>query len=178
MPKKKKVPDNHYIDNEKFYEELSKYKKLLEEKPEEAFPEYLGECFLAIATNLSYRPNFIGYTYKQDMIGDAVENCLRYWDRFDPEKSKNPFGYFSQISWWAFVRRITAEKKQTELKMELCESEDLFNDITETQDLDFRQYSNQKLLHAQSEFKRTKEKIVKKKKKKKSKPFALETFLV
>jgi hypothetical protein len=169
-------PENYYIDNDEFYKQILKYKLILEKDPLAPFPEYLGECFLQIANNLAFRPNFIGYTYKQDMIGDGIENCLRYWDRFSPEKSQNPFAYFSQICWWAFVRRIQTEKKQNDLKMELYESDELFSDMTETQSVDFRTYSNQKMIHAQNEFQKDRER--KKKPKKKKLPFGLEIFLV
>ena len=71
---------------------------------------YLGECILKIANHLSYRPNFIKYTYREEMISDGIENCLQYIDRFDPAKSSNPFAYFTQIIYYAFVRRITKER--------------------------------------------------------------------
>ena len=63
-----------------------------------------------IANGLSYRPNFINYTYRQEMISDGIENCLQYIHNFDPEKSKNPFAYFTQIIYYAFIRRIQKEK--------------------------------------------------------------------
>ena len=80
---------------------------------------YIGECFLKIANHLSYRPNFINYTYKEDMISDGIENCLQYVSNFDPNKSNNPFAYFTQIIYYAFIRRIQKEKKQTTIKQKL-----------------------------------------------------------
>jgi len=80
---------------------------------------YIGECYLKIANHLSYRPNFINYTYRDDMISDGIENCLQYMDNFDPEKSKNPFAYFTQIIYYAFIRRIQKEKKQQEVKQKM-----------------------------------------------------------
>ena len=77
---------------------------------------YIGECFLKIATHLSYRPNFINYTYRDEMISDGIENCLQYVKNFNPEKSSNPFAYFTQIIYYAFLRRIQKEKKQTHVK--------------------------------------------------------------
>ena len=75
-------------------------------------PDYIGKCILLIATRLATKPNFSGYTYKEDMISDGVENCLQYMGNFNIEKSQNPFAYFTQIIWFAFLRRIQKEKKQ------------------------------------------------------------------
>jgi DNA-directed RNA polymerase specialized sigma24 family protein len=80
---------------------------------------YIGECFLKIANHLSYRPNFINYTYRDDMISDGIENCLQYMRNFNPEKSNNPFAYFTQIIYYAFIRRIQKEKKQQDVKAKL-----------------------------------------------------------
>ena len=95
--------------------------ELLREAEETGAPtpqisNYLGECILKIANHLSYRPNFINYTYREEMISDGIENCLQYIDKFDPAKSKNPFAYFTQIIYYAFIRRITKEKKQQSTK--------------------------------------------------------------
>ena len=81
--------------------------------------DYMGECFYKIATHLSYRPNFINYTYREEMVGDGIENCIRYAKNFNPEKSKNPFAYFTQIIYYAFLRRIAKEKKQTTIRKRL-----------------------------------------------------------
>ena len=84
---------------------------------------YIGECFLKIATHLSYRPNFINYSYRDEMISDGIQNCLQYAYNFDPEKSKNPFAYFTQIIYYAFLRRIQAEKKQVHIKNQSIEKQ-------------------------------------------------------
>ena len=116
--KKKKV---HYVDNKKFLEAIVERKEQIKEaegvgesKPQ--ISNYLGECILKISNHLSYRPNFINYTYKEEMISDGIENSLQYIDNFDPEKSKNPFAYFTQIIYYAFIRRIAKEKKQQKIK--------------------------------------------------------------
>jgi hypothetical protein len=83
--------------------------------------DYIGRCFLAIAERLSYRPNFINYPYREEMVGDGIENCLMYAANFDPSKSKNPFSYFTQIIYYAFVRRIQKEKKQNYIKFKSIE---------------------------------------------------------
>jgi len=121
-----KPKKQHYLDNKEFLAELVKYRKSVEEAKENEqkkprVPEYLGECFLKIATHLSYRPNFINYMYKDDMICDGIENCLQYIDNFDPAKSSNPFAYFTQVIYYAFLRRIAKEKKQMEIKDKIIE---------------------------------------------------------
>ena len=115
---KKKV---HYVNNKEFLAAIVERKELLKEAEESDLPKpqvtnYLGECILKIANHLSYRPNFINYTYRDEMISDGIENSLQYIDNFDPEKSKNPFAYFTQIIYFAFIRRITKEKKQQKIK--------------------------------------------------------------
>ena len=111
---------SEYVDNKKFYQEIVEYKELVARSADlPPVPEYIAKCFLEIANGLSYRPNFINYTYKEEMILDGVENCLRYCLNFDGEKSKNPFSYFTQIIYYAFLRRIEKEKKQSYIKNKL-----------------------------------------------------------
>ena len=111
----------HYVDNKKFLAEITKYREAVDEaraldKEKPRITHYLAECFLKIATHLSYRPNFINYMYKDDMIADGYENCVQYIKNFNPEKSKNPFAYFTQIVYYAFLRRIAKEKRQMDIK--------------------------------------------------------------
>ena len=118
MAEKKKV---HYVDNKKFLAAIVERKEQIKEAegmgdPKPQITNYLGECILKISNHLSYRPNFINYTYKEEMISDGIENSLQYIDNFDPEKSKNPFAYFTQIIYYAFIRRIAKEKKQQKIK--------------------------------------------------------------
>jgi DNA-directed RNA polymerase specialized sigma subunit len=122
MTKKKE----HYVNNKEFLEALVVYRKKVNEaknagEPHPKVPDYIGECFLKIATHLSYRPNFVNYMFKDDMICDGIENCLQYIDNFDPAKSTNPFAYFTQIIYYAFLRRIQKEKKQLDIKTKLLE---------------------------------------------------------
>ena len=137
MSKKK---SEHYVNNKELLEALIVYRKKVERefikrydreptkedrskhwegKP--LIPNYLGECFLKIATHLSYKPNFVNYMFRDDMISDGIENCVQYIHNFDPEKSKNPFAYFTQIIHYAFLRRIQKEKKQLEIKTKIIE---------------------------------------------------------
>lgn len=116
-----------YINNKEFYQLLIDYKekcRLAEEQdqPVPKIPDPIGSCYLQIANRLATRPNFSGYTYKEEMILDAIENCIVATHSFNPEKSKNPFAYFTQISWFAFLRRIEKEKKQTYVKYKSFES--------------------------------------------------------
>ena len=122
-----KAKGEHYVDNKVFLQAMIEWKekcKIAEEAEEQkpAVTNYIGECFLKIATHLSYRPNFINYTYKDDMISDGIENCLQYASNFNPEKSNNPFAYFTQIIYYAFIRRIQKEKKQTHVKNKIVAS--------------------------------------------------------
>lgn len=111
----------HYINNKTFYEEMSKYKNGCDEakllnKPTPQIPNYIGQCFLHICQKLSNKSNFVNYTYKDEMISDGIENCIMAVYSFDPLKSNNPFAYFTQIAWNAFIRRIHREKKQQYVK--------------------------------------------------------------
>ena len=116
----------HYVDNKVFLQAMIEYKDKCEkaEKRKRKKPpvtNYIGECFLKIANHLSYRPNFINYTFKDDLISDGIENCLLYAHKFDETKSSNPFAYFTQIIYYAFVRRIVKEKKQTRIRYKMME---------------------------------------------------------
>ena len=126
MARKKGV---HYVDNAKFLQAMKDWKEQCKDAEEDGdevprISDYIGECFLKIANGLSFRPNFINYTYKQEMISDGIENCLQYIHNFNPEKSKNPFAYFTQIIYYAFIRRIQKEKKQTHVKHKMIEKQE------------------------------------------------------
>ena len=122
MPRKKQ----HYVDNSKLLEVMSEYREQylvakdndIEPPP---IPDYAGECFLKIAEKLSHRPNFINYAFREEMVSDGIENCVMYANNFNPEKSQNPFAYFTQIIYYAFLRRIQKEKKQLEIKGKILE---------------------------------------------------------
>ena len=116
----------HYVNNKELLEALIVYRAKVAHAKENDMPKpritnYLGECFLKIATHLSYKPNFVNYMFREDMISDGIENCVQYIHNFDPEKSKNPFAYFTQIIHYAFLRRIQKEKKQLEIKTKIIE---------------------------------------------------------
>jgi len=131
----------HYIDNKNFYEAIKKYresiKKALEEnQPKPRVPNYLGECILLIANRLATKPNFINYSYKDEMIADGIENCVMYIDNFDPEKSTNPFAYFTQIIYFAFLRRIQKEKKHLYIKHQVYKNSMVTDEMFYMQDGD------------------------------------------
>jgi hypothetical protein len=124
MTKRKR--SEHYVNNKEFLAALIKYREdkeiaEIQGKPKPPIPRYIGECFLKIANHLSFKPNFVNYMFKEDMISDGIENCVQYIHNFNPEKSQNPFAYFTQIIHYAFIRRITKEKKQLEIKNKILE---------------------------------------------------------
>ena len=112
----------NYVNNKDFLEALIIYKKevelaLNENKPMPQLSNYLGECFMEISTRLTRHFKFVGYSYKEEMIGDGIENCMKVVLNFDPSKSNNPFAYFTQVIYMAFIRRIKSEKKYLYTKL-------------------------------------------------------------
>lgn len=129
-PKKKKTKpsDDDYVDNQKLYDALVEYSKKVKEnensgRKKPKLPDYIGECILKIASRLSYRPNFANYPYREEMVSDAVLNCITYIDNFDPKKSTSPFGYLTQICWFSFVRIINKEKKEKYVQYKFAEQQ-------------------------------------------------------
>jgi DNA-directed RNA polymerase specialized sigma24 family protein len=123
----KKKPE-HYVDNAAFLASLREWRADCHAareagQPTPHIPDYVGECILKIAKHLSYKPNFVNYTFREDMISDGIENCLVYIHNFDPDKSSNPFGYFTQIIYYAFIRRIQKEKKHTYIRYKLMQQQ-------------------------------------------------------
>jgi hypothetical protein len=117
----------NYINNPDFLLAIIEHKRLCDEARENIkqlpiVSNYLGECIQSIAYRLATKPNFSGYSFKEDMIMDGIENCLLYIENFNPEKSSNPFAYFTQIIWFAFLRRIAKEKKHLYTKLKSSQS--------------------------------------------------------
>jgi len=109
--------NTHYVDNKRFQALLIERKSIVVETgARPRITEELGGMLLRISENLSYRRNFINYSYREEMVGDGVENCLKYIDNYDTENYANPFAYFTQACFYAFVRRINKENKQTTVK--------------------------------------------------------------
>jgi DNA-directed RNA polymerase specialized sigma subunit len=148
MTKRKK--SIHYVNNRDFLEALIEYKKKVKEAQERGDPKpqitnYIGECFLKIATHLSFKPNFVNYIFKDDMISDGIENCVQYIHNFNPEKSTNPFAYFTQIIHFAFLRRISREKRQLDIKNKILERtgyEEVFFDDSSIDGVNYSDYNS------------------------------------
>jgi len=128
-----KNPD-HYVDNKEFLQHMIKFKEdtqiardIGESDPQ--IPDEIGEIFVRIASHLSYKSNFINYGFREDMISDGIENCIQYIHNFDPNKSKNPFAYFTQIIYYAFLRRIQKEKKQLYVRYKSLENTQILNSL-------------------------------------------------
>ena len=135
----------HYVDNQRFLLEMTEYQNERKTAKENGIelppcPDYIGECFLKIAQRLSFRPNFINYAFREDMISDGIENCVQYMNNFNPEKSKNPFAYFTQIIYYAFIRRIQKEKKQLYIKYKTMDSNSSLGDNVEVSADDTQNY--------------------------------------
>ena len=147
MPKRKR--SEHYVNNKEFLAALIKYREDKEIAdhpakglPKPPIPRYIGECFLKIANHLSFKPNFVNYMFKEDMISDGIENCVQYIHNFNPEKSQNPFAYFTQIIHYAFLRRIQREKRQLEIKNKIIERSGYSEVFDDNNTLDGSNYSD------------------------------------
>lgn len=157
------MAEKHYVDNKKLFAVMAKYREALDKyrlaqkkskrklKPP-SIPEYVGECLLKIATKLSNKPNFANYTFREDMISDAIENCILYMHNFDPKKSQNPFAYFTQIIHYAFIRRIEREKKYSYTKYKYAlhkahQKEDYTTDAGESFDIKDSSWTSYENVH-------------------------------
>ena len=149
-PMAKRKRSEHYVNNKEFLAALIKYQEdieiaRLQDKTKPQIPRYIGECFLKIANHLSFKPNFVNYMFKEDMISDGIENCVQYIHNFNPEKSKNPFAYFTQIIHYAFLRRIQREKRQLEIKNKIIEKsgyQEVFDDSNKIDGDNYSDYNS------------------------------------
>mgnify|MGYP006279491645 CR=1 FL=1 len=127
---------NHYVNNKDLYQAMIDFKTKTDlcrtnGDPLPQVPNYVGICFLMICNKLSTKPNFVNYSYRDEMIADGIENCVAAAHSFDPDKSNNPFAYFTQIAWNAFIRRIAKEKKQAYVKHKNFEHSNLIGALSE-----------------------------------------------
>lgn len=166
-----KMKGNHYCNNAEFLKLIIQYKKDCriakragESKPK--IPDILGKQLLLIAENLSHKPNFYGYPSREEMIGDGIENCIMYFDNFNPRKYKNPFAYFTQIIYYAFLRRIQKEKKQLFTKYKFAEHHGIMGNIEATENDDGSTIQQFEIYDNLSEFIQNFENAKKRKKKK------------
>jgi len=142
MAKIKPKDKPHYVNNKEFSWAVVDYCKLVAEakKLEEKLPvvtDYIAMCFLRISEGLSHKSNFVRYTYREEMVMDAVENCLKAIENYNIEAATrtgkpNAFAYFTQISWYAFLRRIAKEKKQQDIKMKFI-AQSTIEDFTDVE---------------------------------------------
>ena len=136
---RQKKGSEHYVNNKEFTAAIIEHnsacrladKKGLE-KPK--ISEYIGECIYKIATRLSTKPNFINYSYRDEMICDGIENCLQYIENFNEEKSNNAFAYITQIIYFAFLRRLQKEKKQQAIKQKAIMESGILTDMADSID--------------------------------------------
>jgi len=139
MTKKK---SENYVDNKKLLESMKEHIELFNQNEEAPrVSEYIGECIQKISIGLANRPNFINYPFKEEMIADGIENSLKYINNFDPEKSSNPFGYFTQIIYYAFVRRIQREKRHLYTKYKLI-NQKITHEYAEVENLNVTKYGS------------------------------------
>lgn len=134
-----KRPKKNYINNKEFYDAMTVYKQSVREAEESGddapiIPKYIGECIYQISNRLAYKPNFVNYSYRDEMISDGLENAIMAINNFDPEKSANPFAYFTQIIYFAFLRRIAKEKKQLYVKHKVMENSVIFDTMVVRED--------------------------------------------
>ena len=125
----KKKP--HYVNNRDFSEAVMDYATAAQKARKEnsqipKVTDYIATCFIKIAEGLSHRPNFVRYTYREEIVMDGVENCLRAINNYNIETATrtgkpNAFSYFTQICYFAFIRRIAKEKKQQDIKFKFIE---------------------------------------------------------
>lgn len=138
---------NNYINNKDLFNAVSDHLEMVkkaksEGKQQPQITKYIGESIISICTNLARKPNFSGYSYKDDMISDAIIDCVAAVGNFNPEKTNNPFAYFTQIAWRAFLRRINKEKKQNYVKHKNFENSVLLGgDANEVQHLKSNEFS-------------------------------------
>jgi hypothetical protein len=159
----------HYINNADFLKALIDYRAACDEakrndKQDPIVPNYIGECFIKIAEHLSRKPNFVSYSFRDEMIADGIENCIMYFRNFNPDKSTNPFAYFTQIIYFAFLRRISREKKQLYVKYKATEQFGILDEGEMFEDAEgnmqqFVMYDNiAELIHTFEENKKAKKK--------------------
>lgn len=127
----------HYVNNAQLLVAMTEYREkylqtIREGKDPPRASEYIGASIMKIATHLAYKPNFANYSFRDEMISDGIENCLQYLHNFDPAKSSNPFAYFTQIIYYAFIRRIQREKKNLYTKHVLTQLAEVTNGMSET----------------------------------------------
>lgn len=139
--KKAKPKKPHYVNAKELKQQIKDYYK--QPKDQDMDP-VLAVNVQKIAKGLSFAPNFINYSYKDDMIGDAIVKMFTALQnhKFDVNSEYNPFSYFTTIAFHAFINRIKREKKYREIVTEYQEAvyEEIMggdNDVESTQKVDY-----------------------------------------
>ena len=151
---------NKYVSNEDFWAALKRFNDsglTLKEHPD---GNYIGECIVKICTNLSYSTNFIGYTYRDEFVEDAIENCIRYVRSFDPNRSKHAFTYFSKVAYYAFLRRLKDEKKQQMIKFKAMSDSVALQEFIEGHDTNNSDLDLQGIVDQVQQFLKQNEKLI------------------
>jgi hypothetical protein len=128
--------DAHYVDNKEFLQAFIIYhekyiKSKAEGKPTPKLPDYIGICFINIANRFSHHASFVNYPYRDEMIADAIENCVMYAHDFDPNRGTNPFAYFTQVVWHAFIRRINKENKNKYITYKSHQMQSIYSGLSD-----------------------------------------------
>lgn len=126
----------NYVNNKELLQHLIDYKTRKAKDSSAQIDDYIATAIMRIAERYASRPNFAGYTYRSDMVADAIENVIRYIDNFDPKKSSNPFAYITQICHYAFLRRIRDEKTQTYIRFKSIQKYFFEDKLADVQDID------------------------------------------
>jgi hypothetical protein len=171
-----KQKSEHYVNNKEFLGHMILFKEATQKaresgKKDPQIPDEIGKIFVNIATHLSYKSNFINYGFREDMVADGIENCIQYIQNFNPDKSKNPFAYFTQIIYYAFLRRIQKEKRQLYVKYKSLENSQIMDDLIVNQSGDHQHISTTgfgKMYDNMREFVGTYEEAIENKKKTKN----------
>jgi hypothetical protein len=150
---KKRKGANNYVNNKDFLAAMVVFRDSVIEAKEKGtekppVPKYVAECIILISTNLSYKPNFINYKFRDEMVADGIENCIQYINNFNPDISSNPFAYFTQIIYFAFLRRIEKEKKYLYTKYKASEYANLNCETDDRQDHDQEADYNDKIQYS------------------------------
>ena len=151
---------HQYVSNDDFWAALKRFNDSSMTLREHPDGNYIGECIVKICTNLSYSNNFIGYTYRDEFIEDAIENCIKYIKSFDPNKSKHAFTYFSKVAYYAFLRRLKKEKEEQRVKFKMMSDSTTLQDIIEQHGSDTSDVDMQAVVEQIQQFLKQNEKLL------------------
>ena len=163
-------PKHKYVSNEDFWAALKRFNDSGMKLKDHPDGNYIGDCIVKICTNLSYSTNFIGYTYRDEFVEDAIENCIKYVKSFDPNRSKHAFTYFSKVAYYAFLRRLKEEKKQQIIKFKAISDSTALQEIIEGHNSGDSDADMQVMVDQIQQFLKQNEKLMESPQEKKPKP--------